>query len=54
MEHVIMDKLPHTFAIKGNREWSIAKRINNIFVNLGVQSVPHPYDFYTAPGCTII
>lgn len=45
-----MSSLSHTFAIKGNRDWTIAKKINNIFVNLGATSVPHPYDFYTAPG----
>ena len=45
-----MSDLSHTFAIKGNKDWTIAKRINNIFVNLGVPSVSHPYDFYTAHG----
>ena len=45
-----MSSLSHTFAIKGNRDWTIAKKINNIFVNLGATSVPHPYDFYTAHG----
>lgn len=45
-----MSSLSHTFAIKGNRDWTIAKRINNIFVSLGATDVPHPYDFYTAPG----
>lgn len=45
-----MSSLSHTFAIKGNRDWVIAKVINSIFVNLGATSVPHPYDFYTAPG----
>ena len=43
-------KFPHNFAIKGDRDWVQAKRINAIFVSLGVESEPHPYDKYTAPG----
>ena len=45
-----MSSLSHKFAIKGNGDWVIAKRINNIFVNLGATSVPHPYDFYRESG----
>lgn len=45
-----MNSLSHKFAIKGNSDWVIAKRINNIFVNLGATSVPHPYDFYREHG----
>lgn len=43
-------KFPHNFAIKGDRDWVQAKRINAIFVSLGVKSEPHPYDKYTAHG----
>lgn len=50
MKTRFVNKLSHKFAIKGNRDWTIAKRINNIFVNLGATSAPHPYDFYTAHG----
>lgn len=43
-------KFPHNFAIKGNRDWVVAKNINEIFVSLGIEPVPHPYDKYTAPA----
>lgn len=43
-------KFPHNFAIKGDRDWTQAKRINAIFVSLGIESEPHPYNEYTASG----
>lgn len=44
------NKTAYNFAIKGSRDWTIAKMINNIFVSYDIEPVPHPYDDYTAPG----